>query len=62
MSGAGRGSIPWSGSSPQSPKAEEIYAAPGNAGTARIAYNLDINPTDIESLAKAAREKGVELV
>jgi len=28
----------------QSPKVEEIYVAPGNAGTAQIAQNLDINP------------------
>ena len=40
----------------------EIYAAPGNAGTAQIAQNLDISPTDIESLAKTVAEKGVELV
>ncbi|TET71847.1 MAG: phosphoribosylamine--glycine ligase, partial [Candidatus Aminicenantes bacterium] len=46
----------------QSPKAEEIYVAPGNAGTAQIAHNLDISPTDIESLAKTAQEKGIELV
>ena len=36
--------------------------APGNAGTAQIAYNLDINPSNMEELAKIAREKGVELV
>ncbi len=46
----------------QSPKVKEIYAAPGNASTAQIAHNLDIKPTDIESLAKVAQEKGVELV
>lgn len=46
----------------QSPKTEKIYVAPGNAGTAQIAHNLDISPTDIESLAKVAREKGIELV
>jgi len=46
----------------QSPKAEEIYVAPGNAGTAQIAHNLDISPTDIESLVKVAQEKGIELV
>ena len=45
-----------------SPKAEEIYVAPGNAGTAQIAHNLDINPTDIESLTKFSQEKGIELV
>ena len=36
--------------------------APGNAGTAQIAHNLDISPGNIEGLAKIAREKGVELV
>jgi len=46
----------------QSPKAKEIYAAPGNAGTAQLAHNLDIKPTDTESLAKTAQEKGIELV
>ncbi len=46
----------------QSSKAEEIYAAPGNAGTAQIAHNLGIKPNDIEGLAKTAKEKGIELV
>jgi len=46
----------------QSPKAEEIYAAPGNAGTATLAHNLDIKSTDIEGLARVAQEKGVDLV
>jgi len=45
----------------QSPKVKEIYVAPGNAGTAKIAHNLDVSPTDIESLVKAAQEKRVEL-
>jgi phosphoribosylamine--glycine ligase len=35
--------------------------APGNAGTAKIAQNLNINPTDIEGLAKIAREKRIDL-
>ena len=46
----------------QSPKVKEIFVAPGNAGTARIAGNLDISPTDIESLAKIARQERIELV
>jgi len=45
----------------QSPKVKEIYVAPGNAGTAQIAQNLDINPTDIESLVKIAQEKRIDL-
>ena len=46
----------------QSPKIKEIYAAPGNAGTAQIAHNLDISPDNIEGLARIAQEKGVDLV
>jgi len=45
----------------QSPKVKEIYVAPGNAGTAQIAHNLALKPTDIESLAKIAREKKIDL-
>jgi phosphoribosylamine--glycine ligase len=45
----------------QSPNSVEIYAAPGNAGTASIARNLDIRPNDIGSLAKAAQEIGIDL-
>ncbi len=45
----------------RSPKVKEILVAPGNAGTAQIAQNLAINPTDIESMAKAAQEKRVDL-
>jgi phosphoribosylamine--glycine ligase len=45
----------------QSPKVKEIYAAPGNAGTAPIAHNLDISPNNIQSLSKIAQEKSIEL-
>ena len=45
----------------QSPKVKEIYVAPGNAGTAKIAQNLNISPTDIESLVRAAKEKRIDL-
>jgi phosphoribosylamine--glycine ligase len=40
---------------------DKIYAAPGNAGTARLAENLNISPTDIDGLLKAAGERGVDL-
>ena len=46
----------------QSPRVKKIYTAPGNAGTAEIAQNLDINPGNIEGLAKLAQKKGIELV
>ena len=32
----------------QSPDVDEIYIAPGNAGTALEGTNLQISPTDIE--------------
>jgi len=46
----------------QSPKVDKVFAAPGNAGTAAIAENLDLWPTDVEGLGKAAKEKGIDLV
>jgi phosphoribosylamine--glycine ligase len=46
----------------QSPKVDRVFVAPGNAGTAAIAENLDVWPTDIEGLGKAAKEKGIDLV
>jgi len=45
----------------QSPQVEKVFVAPGNAGTALIAENLDVRPTDIEGLGKAAEEKGIDL-
>ncbi|MGB5924867.1 MAG: phosphoribosylamine--glycine ligase [Dehalococcoidia bacterium] len=46
----------------RSPRVERVFAAPGNAGTAAIAENLNLHPTDIEGLGKAAKEKGIDLV
>ena len=46
----------------QSPRVEKVFAAPGNAGTAAIAENLNLHPTDIEGLGKAGKEKGIDLV
>jgi phosphoribosylamine--glycine ligase len=45
----------------QSPKVKEIMVAPGNAGTAEIAHNLDISPTNIEALVRAAQENRIDL-
>ena len=59
-SGAREHTLVWKLS--QSPRVKGIYAAPGNAGTAQIAHNLDVSATDIESLAKIAEDKGIELV
>jgi len=46
----------------QSPRVNKIFVAPGNGGTATLAENLDVQPTDIELLAKIAKEKEIDLV
>ncbi|MBI4337296.1 MAG: phosphoribosylamine--glycine ligase [Chloroflexi bacterium] len=45
----------------QSPQVGQLYVAPGNAGTAAIATNLDVPATHIEKLAEAARSHHVDL-
>ncbi|MBN1189891.1 MAG: phosphoribosylamine--glycine ligase [Dehalococcoidales bacterium] len=59
-SGAREHTLVWKLS--QSPRVDEIYAAPGNAGTGRIALNLDIKAVDFEGLAAAVREKHIDLI
>jgi phosphoribosylamine--glycine ligase len=46
----------------QSDRVGEVFVAPGNAGTAAIATNLDVRATDIDGLCRAAREREVGLV
>ena len=45
----------------QSPKVSRVYCAPGNAGTAVDATNVDVSSTDTERLVKFARTEGVDL-
>lgn len=45
----------------QSPRVEQIFVAPGNAGTAVLAQNLPIAADDIDRLALWAREERVNL-
>ena len=45
----------------QSPKVEEIYAAPGNGGIAQVATCVDIKATDISGLVQFAKEKQIDL-
>lgn len=45
----------------QSPRAGRIFVAPGNAGTAADAENVDISPTDFPRLIKFAKENQVGL-
>ena len=45
----------------QSPLVRKIYCAPGNAGTAQDAENLNIPADDVMRLAKFARENEIDL-
>ncbi len=45
----------------QSPKVKEVLVAPGNAGTARVARNLDTSPADIPKLAEVAKKEKIDL-
>lgn len=46
----------------QSPKTENLYIAPGNAGTAAIGTNVEIQATDFDTLGKFALEKNIDMV
>ena len=41
----------------ESNKINQLFVAPGNAGTDKIANNININPTDFEALKKAVLGK-----
>jgi phosphoribosylamine--glycine ligase len=45
----------------KSPRVKKIFAAPGNAGTALLAENVDISSEDLPGLLKFARENGIDL-
>ncbi|MFO8010627.1 MAG: phosphoribosylamine--glycine ligase [Dehalococcoidia bacterium] len=46
----------------QSYRCEKLFAAPGNAGTALIAANLDIPSTDLAAMVRAAKDNEIDLV
>src|SRR5438034_8793884 len=45
----------------QSPHADRIFCAPGNAGTAEISENVAIPASDLEALVRFAKENRVDL-
>src|SRR5437667_6383642 len=45
----------------QSPHAERIFCAPGNAGTGEIAENVAIAASDLDALVRFAKENRVDL-
>ena len=44
-----------------SPHVNEVFIAPGNAGTAQVGTNLPIDATDLDGLRRAARENNITL-
>ncbi len=46
----------------QSSKCSKLYVAPGNAGTAQIAENLQLNPIDFAAVANTAIEKDIDMI
>lgn len=46
----------------KSNKISQIFVAPGNAGTHKIATNININPTDFEAVKKTVLENDIRMV
>jgi phosphoribosylamine--glycine ligase len=46
----------------QSPKVKQVYCAPGNAGTALEARNIDISATDIPGIIQFCKKEGINFV
>jgi phosphoribosylamine--glycine ligase len=46
----------------QSPLCDTLFVAPGNAGTAAIANNININPTDFQAIKDFVLKEKVEMV
>ena len=46
----------------QSPLCAKLFVAPGNAGTESIATNVDIKPTDFESIKKLVLQQNIKMV
>jgi phosphoribosylamine--glycine ligase len=46
----------------QSPLCDTLFVAPGNAGTAAIANNININPTDFPTIKDFVLKEKVEMV
>lgn len=46
----------------QSPKLGKLFVAPGNAGTAEIAFNIPIGVNDFEAIKKSVLEEDIDMV
>src|SRR2546421_3773646 len=45
----------------QSPRADRVYCAPGNAGTAQDGVNVPLEPMEFERLVAFAKKEGISL-
>ena len=45
----------------QSPLTDAVFCAPGNAGTAPVAINIDLQATDIDGIARFVNEREIDL-
>ncbi|MFK7900898.1 MAG: phosphoribosylamine--glycine ligase [Cyclobacteriaceae bacterium] len=46
----------------QSSQCNHLYVAPGNAGTSAFAINVNLSPTDFETISQFVTEKNIQLV
>jgi len=46
----------------QSPKLDQLYIAPGNAGTSEFGTNIEIGTTDFQSIRKVVLDKKIDMV
>ncbi|OCB77220.1 phosphoribosylamine--glycine ligase [Flavobacterium crassostreae] len=46
----------------QSPLCDQLYVAPGNAGTATIATNVNLSPTDFDAIKTLVLQKNITMV
>ncbi|MGG8496018.1 phosphoribosylamine--glycine ligase [Tenacibaculum sp. TC6] len=46
----------------ESNKINQLFVAPGNAGTAAVATNLDVNPTNFEAIKEAVLQYNITMV
>ena len=46
----------------QSTRVHQLFVAPGNAGTSKVATNLDVNPTDFLAIKEVALHHSIDMV
>ena len=46
----------------QSTRVHQLFVAPGNAGTSKVATNLDVNPTDFLAIKEVALRHSIDMV